>query len=480
MFTPFHTHICVYKRTQHQIELLLHSLDPYLPLNTSLDSHSHLCLQTHTTPDRALATFIGPILAVKHVIRLTLTFVFTNAHNTRYNATLGSNVGEHWLDPDALGTAIATVPGQGGTNGYHTEESCTQYNILKVVRHLFKWEPSAALGDDYEHKLTNGVLGIQKPGEPGTMVYMTPLGNGVTRVLSDGAGMGWGTPDDSFWVSDRSVCLSVCPVVRTCHSMLCLHVMLHSLTRRSMLCLHVMVHSLTRRSMLCLPSCTHSLSRSVIAPFDISRSPHVPPSHTHTHTHTHTHCSVAMALQSKAFPSSETRSFSTAMATAAALQAAAVRSGYAATPPFVNVALCQAHSLLYMRVEHMLPIIATRVVRLVHRASPPRTAPLMLVRSVNTHLRVYICARPPDCAVRECCAPLGFRWTHSHTVCRLWVWPGVWWGESLTLCQHLCRRPWCFSHSRRARCNNSNSNNNNSSNTVISSCDGPQSRAVAR
>ena len=80
---------------------------------------------------------------------------------------------------------------------YHTEESCTQYNVLKVVRHMFQWEPSAQLGDDYEHKLTNGVLGIQQPGEPGAMVYMTPLGNGVTRVLSDG--MGWGTPDGSFW-----------------------------------------------------------------------------------------------------------------------------------------------------------------------------------------------------------------------------------------------------------------------------------------
>ena len=67
---------------------------------------------------------------------------------------------------------VASTPGRDSP-GYHTEESCTQYNVLKIVRHLFRWTPSAALGDDYEHKVNNGVLGIQKSGEVGQMVYMT-------------------------------------------------------------------------------------------------------------------------------------------------------------------------------------------------------------------------------------------------------------------------------------------------------------------
>eukprot|EP01043_Picozoa_sp_COSAG02_P047521 COSAG02_NODE_4564_length_5212_cov_1.952297_5_plen_383_part_00 len=37
-----------------------------------------------------------------------------------YSATGGSNEGEHWLYPDQLGTAIATVPGHD-SDGYHTE-----------------------------------------------------------------------------------------------------------------------------------------------------------------------------------------------------------------------------------------------------------------------------------------------------------------------------------------------------------------------
>ena len=36
--------------------------------------------------------------------------------------------GEHWLYPDMLGTAVATIPGEDSA-GYHTEESCTQYNV---------------------------------------------------------------------------------------------------------------------------------------------------------------------------------------------------------------------------------------------------------------------------------------------------------------------------------------------------------------
>jgi len=70
--------------------------------------------------------------------------------------------------------------------------------VLKIVRHLFKWSPTAALGDDYEHKINNGVIGIQHPQEVGTMVYRTPLGNGVARPKANW-GQGWGSANNSFW-----------------------------------------------------------------------------------------------------------------------------------------------------------------------------------------------------------------------------------------------------------------------------------------
>jgi DUF1680 family protein len=47
-----------------------------------------------------------------------------------------------------------------------TEETCTQYNVLKVARALFRWTGNASLADFYERALLNGILGTQrKPGK---------------------------------------------------------------------------------------------------------------------------------------------------------------------------------------------------------------------------------------------------------------------------------------------------------------------------
>ena len=71
--------------------------------------------------------------------------------------------------------------------------------MLKIVRHLFRWAPSAALGDSYEHKLNNGVLGIQR--NVGAMTYMTPLGRGVSKPLANWHkdNGGFGSKNASFW-----------------------------------------------------------------------------------------------------------------------------------------------------------------------------------------------------------------------------------------------------------------------------------------
>jgi DUF1680 family protein len=60
-------------------------------------------------------------------------------------ATGGSNVNEHWSSPDQLGDSVATTFNDKGepqnSNGFHTEETCSQYNTLKMLRHLFRWQP---------------------------------------------------------------------------------------------------------------------------------------------------------------------------------------------------------------------------------------------------------------------------------------------------------------------------------------------------
>ena len=68
--------------------------------------------------------------------------------------TGGSNSGECWQQPRDLGNFLST----------QTEESCTQYNVLKIARHLFRWQAEPGFADFYERAILNGIVGNQKPG----------------------------------------------------------------------------------------------------------------------------------------------------------------------------------------------------------------------------------------------------------------------------------------------------------------------------
>lgn len=74
-------------------------------------------------------------------------------------------------------------------NGY-TGESCCSYNILKLSRHLFCWNPSAEIADFYERTLLNHILGQQDPAT-GMVCYFLPLQSGSYKLYS--------TPEHSFW-----------------------------------------------------------------------------------------------------------------------------------------------------------------------------------------------------------------------------------------------------------------------------------------
>lgn len=131
--------------------------------------------------------------------------------------TGGSNSGECWQQPRDLGHFLST----------QTEESCTQYNVLKIARHLIRWTADAAAADFYERGILNGIVGNQrKPGQsscgtpagcsggegcrsPGargaspatSYIYMLPLGGAVTKAWgkSDfGFPCCWGTLSESF------------------------------------------------------------------------------------------------------------------------------------------------------------------------------------------------------------------------------------------------------------------------------------------
>lgn len=71
-----------------------------------------------------------------------------------------------------------------------TAETCNTYNMLKLTRHIFEWQPSATPMDFYERALYNDILASQDP-EQGMFVYLMSLKPGHFKTYS--------TPENSFW-----------------------------------------------------------------------------------------------------------------------------------------------------------------------------------------------------------------------------------------------------------------------------------------
>jgi len=65
----------------------------------------------------------------------------------------------------------------------NTCETCNTYNMLKLTRHLFAWNPGSELMDYYERALYNHILASQNP-EDGMMTYFVPLRMGTKKTFS--------------------------------------------------------------------------------------------------------------------------------------------------------------------------------------------------------------------------------------------------------------------------------------------------------
>ncbi|HZY79780.1 MAG TPA: glycoside hydrolase family 127 protein [Cyclobacteriaceae bacterium] len=66
----------------------------------------------------------------------------------------------------------------------NTMETCNTYNMLKLTRHLFAMNPSAAYMDFYERALYNHILASQNRST-GMMCYFVPLRMGTKKEFSD-------------------------------------------------------------------------------------------------------------------------------------------------------------------------------------------------------------------------------------------------------------------------------------------------------
>ncbi|MQL90381.1 hypothetical protein Taro_022963 [Colocasia esculenta] len=114
------------------------------------------------------------------------TYFMDIINSSHSYATGGTSVSEFWSDPKRLADTLKT----------ENQESCTTYNMLKVSRNLFRWTKEMGYADYYEKALTNSVLAIQRGTDPGIMIYMLPMGVGVSKARSYHS---WGTKFNSFW-----------------------------------------------------------------------------------------------------------------------------------------------------------------------------------------------------------------------------------------------------------------------------------------
>lgn len=96
-------------------------------------------------------------------------------------STGGSNEKEYWGAADRLGDELNS----------QTEESCTQYNVAKVERHLFSWTLNTSFLDLFERQLFNGLLGNQAgtgwtPNSGTSFIKSLPLGGVVAKPWAAG------------------------------------------------------------------------------------------------------------------------------------------------------------------------------------------------------------------------------------------------------------------------------------------------------
>ena len=65
-----------------------------------------------------------------------------------------------------------------------TEETCTQYNMLKIARYLFRWTGNVTYADYYERAITNGLVGTQRMPEGGPAKPQTQTQTAAEGLLT--------------------------------------------------------------------------------------------------------------------------------------------------------------------------------------------------------------------------------------------------------------------------------------------------------
>jgi hypothetical protein len=126
-------------------------------------------------------TQIPKVIGLSRLYELTNKPEYATAANffwttvtTKYSYVIGGNADrESFQGPNNISKHITE----------QTCESCNTYNMLKLTRHLFEWDPRSSFFDYYERAHFNHILAHQNP-RTGMFAYMIPLMSGTHRTFS--------------------------------------------------------------------------------------------------------------------------------------------------------------------------------------------------------------------------------------------------------------------------------------------------------
>ena len=110
-------------------------------------------------------------------------YFFYEVTTARSYVTAGTSNAEAWLTPPRRLAAESKLSA-------NTAECCCAYNMLKLARHLYGWNPQPAYFDYYERSLLNHRIGTIRPEKGYTQYYLS---------LTPGAWKTFGTEDQTFW-----------------------------------------------------------------------------------------------------------------------------------------------------------------------------------------------------------------------------------------------------------------------------------------
>ncbi|MEH3037691.1 MAG: glycoside hydrolase family 127 protein [Sphingomonas adhaesiva] len=114
--------------------------------------------------------------------KATAARFFWDTVTQHHSYVIGGNADrEYFSAPDTIADHITE----------QTCEHCNTYNMLKLTRHLWSWQPDGALFDFYERAHLNHTMAAHD-SRTGGFTYMTPLLSGAERGYST-------TDDDAFW-----------------------------------------------------------------------------------------------------------------------------------------------------------------------------------------------------------------------------------------------------------------------------------------